>query len=86
LRAARLSPDQLCPRCEHDTALSDGFGVSPPLIGGACGFAKVAGAELTLLDCVRYFHRASCLSGVAQIVKDRGEAQSPQTCKSRLRM
>jgi hypothetical protein len=42
------------------------------------GFAKVAGAELTLLDCVRYFHRASGLSGVAQIVKDIGAKISPR--------
>lgn len=41
------------------------------------GFAKLAGVELTLLDCVRYFHRAGGLSGVAQIVKDIGpEAHS----------
>jgi hypothetical protein len=36
------------------------------------GFAKVAGVELTLLDCARYFHDASGISGVAQIVKDIG--------------
>jgi hypothetical protein len=41
-------------------------------------FAKVAGAELTLLDCVRYFHRASGLSGVAQIVKDIGAKPNPR--------
>jgi hypothetical protein len=42
------------------------------------GFAKVVGAELTLLDCVRYFHRASGLSGVAQIVKDIGAKPNPR--------
>ena len=42
------------------------------------GFAKVAGAELTLLDCVRYFHKATGLSGVAQIVKDIGEKANPR--------
>jgi len=36
------------------------------------GFAKVAGIELTLLDCARYFHRAAGINGVAQIVKDLG--------------
>lgn len=42
------------------------------------GFAKVAGTELTLLDCVRYFHRASGLSGVAQVVKDIGAEADPR--------
>ena len=36
------------------------------------GFAKVAGVELTLLDCARYFHDAGGINGVAQIVKDIG--------------
>jgi hypothetical protein len=36
------------------------------------GFAKVAGIELTMLDCVRYFHRAGGINAVAQIVKDLG--------------
>jgi len=36
------------------------------------GFAKVAGIELTLLDCARYFHKAGGINGVAQIVKDLG--------------
>ena len=36
------------------------------------GFAKVAGVELVLLDCARYFHRAAGINGVAQIVKDLG--------------
>jgi predicted transcriptional regulator of viral defense system len=36
------------------------------------GFAQVAGVELTLLDCSRYFHRAAGINGVAQIVKDLG--------------
>lgn len=36
------------------------------------GFAKVAGVELTLLDCARYFHRAAGINSVAQIVKDLG--------------
>lgn len=36
------------------------------------GFAKVAGIELTLLDCARYFHRAAGINGLAQIVKDLG--------------
>lgn len=36
------------------------------------GFAKVAGLELTLLDVCRYFHRASGISGAAQVVHDLG--------------
>jgi predicted transcriptional regulator of viral defense system len=36
------------------------------------GIAKVAGVELTLLDCARYFHDAGGISGVAQIAKDFG--------------
>lgn len=42
------------------------------------GFAKVAGVELTLLDCVRYYHKASGIDGVAQIVKDIGAKASPR--------
>ncbi|HWG68232.1 MAG TPA: type IV toxin-antitoxin system AbiEi family antitoxin [Steroidobacteraceae bacterium] len=41
------------------------------------GFAKVAGVELTLLDCARYFHDVGGINGVAQIAKDiGGEANS----------
>ncbi len=36
------------------------------------GFANVAGVELTLLDCARYFHDAGGISGAAQIAKDIG--------------
>ena len=36
------------------------------------GFATMAGVELTLLDCARYFHDAGGISGVAQIAKDIG--------------
>jgi predicted transcriptional regulator of viral defense system len=42
------------------------------------GFAKVAGIELTLLDCTRYFHRAAGINGVAQIVHDLGGRTSPR--------
>ncbi len=42
------------------------------------GFARVAGIELTLLDCVRYFHKAAGISGVAQIVKDIGASARPR--------
>ncbi len=41
------------------------------------GFAQVAGVELTLLDCARYFHKASGMNGVAQIVKDIGAKAKP---------
>jgi predicted transcriptional regulator of viral defense system len=36
------------------------------------GFAKIAGVELTLLDCARYFHKSAGINGLAQIVKDIG--------------
>lgn len=42
------------------------------------GFAKVAGVELTLLDCARYFHKAAGINGVAQITKDIGAKASPR--------
>lgn len=46
------------------------------------GFAKVAGIELTLLDCARYFHKAGGINGVAQIVKDLGaQARSDKLAK-----
>lgn len=41
------------------------------------GFAKVAGVELTLLDCARYFHKAAGINGVAQIAKDIGGKADP---------
>ena len=42
------------------------------------GFAKVAGVELTLLDCARYFHRATGINGVAQIARDIGAKANPR--------
>lgn len=42
------------------------------------GFAQVAGVELTLLDCARYFHKAAGISGVAQVVKDIGAKAEPR--------
>lgn len=42
------------------------------------GFAKVAGVELTLLDCARYFHKSAGINGVAQIVKDLGANADPR--------
>lgn len=42
------------------------------------GYAKVAGVELTLLDCARYFHKATGISGVAQIAKDLGASADPR--------
>ena len=41
------------------------------------GFARVAGVELTLLDCARYFHKAAGINGVAQIAKDIGAKADP---------
>ena len=43
------------------------------------GFAKVAGIELTLLDCARYFHKGGGINGVAQIAKDIGAKADPRT-------
>jgi predicted transcriptional regulator of viral defense system len=54
----------------------------PELVGkmkSDAGFAKVAGVELTLLDCVRYFHKATGINGVAQIAKDIGAKANPRT-------
>ena len=42
------------------------------------GFAKVADVELTLLDCVRYFHKAAGINGVAQVTKDIGDKADPR--------
>jgi len=42
------------------------------------GFAKVAGIELTLLDCARYFRKATGINGVAQVVKDIGAKADPR--------
>ena len=42
------------------------------------GFAKVAGAELTLLDSVRYFHKLGGISVVGQVVSDMGNKADPQ--------
>jgi predicted transcriptional regulator of viral defense system len=42
------------------------------------GFAKVAGVELTLLDCARYLHRAAGINGVAQIARDLGGKADPR--------
>lgn len=42
------------------------------------GFAKVAGIELTLLDCARYFHKAGGIGSVAQIAKDLGAKAVPR--------
>ena len=41
------------------------------------GFAKVAGIELTLLDCARYFRKTGGINGLAQIVKDIGGRAKP---------
>ncbi len=43
------------------------------------GFAKVAGIELMLLDCARYFHKAAGINSVAQVVKDLGGRAKPNT-------
>lgn len=53
----------------------------PALVGqmkGDAGVATVAGVELTLLDCVRYFHKATGINGVAQIVKHIGAKARPR--------
>jgi predicted transcriptional regulator of viral defense system len=43
----------------------------------SAGFSHVAGVELTLLDCARYFHKAMGISGVAQIVLNIGDKARP---------
>jgi predicted transcriptional regulator of viral defense system len=42
------------------------------------GYAAVAGLELTLLDCVRYVHKAGGIGSVAQIAKDIGACADPR--------
>ena len=44
----------------------------------SAGYARVAGVELTLLDCVRYFHKAGGINNVAQVVKDIGDKADPR--------
>ena len=54
----------------------------PELVGqmkSDAGFAKVAGVELTLLDCVRYVHKAAGINGVAHIAKEIGAKANPRT-------
>ena len=43
------------------------------------GFARIAGVELTLLDCARYFQHAAGISGLVQIVKDLGPQADAET-------
>lgn len=47
-------------------------------IKSEAGFARVAGIELTLLDCARYFHKAAGINGVAQVAKDIGGSADPR--------
>lgn len=42
------------------------------------GYANIAGIELLLLDCARYFHQAGGINGVAQIAKDIGTNVNPR--------
>ena len=54
---------------------------TPNLVGkmkSDAGFANVAGIERTLLDCVRYFHQATGINGVAQIARDIGAKAIPR--------
>ena len=46
------------------------------------GFAQVAGLELTLLDCARYFHTAAGVNSLAQIAKDLGGQSRPDELAS----
>jgi predicted transcriptional regulator of viral defense system len=48
----------------------------------SAGFAKVAGAALTLLDSVRYVHKAGGINTAAQIVKDIGDKADPRDLKN----
>ncbi|MEN9315771.1 MAG: hypothetical protein RIS35_2164 [Pseudomonadota bacterium] len=45
----------------------------------SAGYARVAGVELTLLDCVRYFHKAGGINTVAQVAKDIGGKADAKT-------
>ncbi|WSH24752.1 type IV toxin-antitoxin system AbiEi family antitoxin (plasmid) [Rhizobium ruizarguesonis] len=52
------------------------------------GYAQAAGVELTLLDCIRYFKRATGINGVAQITKDignRARSKKIGVCRAALR-
>jgi predicted transcriptional regulator of viral defense system len=42
------------------------------------GFAKIAGIEVTLLDTIRYFHKAGGINGAAQIIHDIGRQANPR--------
>ena len=42
------------------------------------GFAKIAGIEVTLLDSIRYFHKAGGINGAAQIIHDIGRQADPR--------
>lgn len=44
----------------------------------SAGYARVAGVELTLLDCARYFHKAGGINAVAQVAKDIGAKAEPR--------
>lgn len=46
------------------------------------GFARVAGVELTLLDCARHFHKSTGINGVAQIARDIGSKAEPRKLAS----
>ena len=46
---------------------------------------KVAGVELTLLDCIRYLHKASGINGIAQIVQDIGPKGQPTQTRASCR-
>lgn len=56
------------PSAFHQVNRSDWLGS----IKSEADFAKVAGLELTLLDCTRYFHRVAGINGLAQIAQDLG--------------
>jgi hypothetical protein len=47
-------------------------------IKSEAGYANVAGIELALLDCARYFHKSAGIGGVAQIAKDIGANADPR--------
>lgn len=56
------------PSAFHQVNRSDWLGS----LKSDAGFAKVAGLELTLLDCARYFHKTAGINGLAQIAQDLG--------------
>jgi hypothetical protein len=46
------------------------------------GFARIAGTELTMLDCTRYYHRVAGINGTAHVVDGLGAKASPRILRA----